>query len=241
MKKIISILISFFGLINHVDSQQNLFNIPSGDITPKNKIFYQHQFNVYNSNLDSKSHFVYGIGNGFDIGCNLIMKSNSLNPPFKIIGVNIDKTNGGLFPLLLLTLQKQFKLNEKININIGSQVGSNIHYVRNTNLAHFNYAVGTYFFNPYSRINFGLYYANLVFTGNRNNANFMFGYETKITKHFYLMGDWKLGKNDIGEGVIGFMYVVNKRFQICSGLLIPNNRKYTGLVLELNLLGWDYN
>ena len=86
MKKIISILISFFGLINHVDSQQNLFNIPSGDITPKNKIFYQHQFNVYNSNLDSKSHFVYGIGNGFDIGCNLIMKSNS----FSIICFNFN-------------------------------------------------------------------------------------------------------------------------------------------------------
>jgi hypothetical protein len=54
------------------------------------------------------------------------------------------------------------------------------------------------------------------------------------------MGDWIMGKNDIGESVIGAMYIINKRIQLCSRVLIPNHMKYTGLVIELNILGWDY-
>jgi len=61
-------------------AQQNLFNIPSGDITPKNKIFYQHQFNVYPKKFESKAHFVYGLGGGWDAGLNLVGKGAYFNP-----------------------------------------------------------------------------------------------------------------------------------------------------------------
>ena len=45
------LLLALLVLIGHVvQAQQNLFNIPSGDITQKGKIFYQNQFNVYSNN-----------------------------------------------------------------------------------------------------------------------------------------------------------------------------------------------
>jgi hypothetical protein len=54
-------------------AQQNLFNIPSGDITPTGEWFYQHQLNFYEiDDLETKSHFVYGIAEGWDVGINFI-------------------------------------------------------------------------------------------------------------------------------------------------------------------------
>ncbi|MFM7853174.1 MAG: hypothetical protein ACKO96_14940, partial [Flammeovirgaceae bacterium] len=43
----VSSLFIFFCAIAS-NAQQNLFNIPSGDITRQGKFFYQHQLNIYN-------------------------------------------------------------------------------------------------------------------------------------------------------------------------------------------------
>lgn len=69
----------------------------------------------------------------------------------------------------------------------------------------------------------------------------MLGYEIKLAKRFYLMGDWISGNNSLAVAVIGGMYNVAKRVQFCSGLLVPNPGldNSLGIVLELNILGWD--
>ena len=74
MKHFIRIATIILLVLNHnLRAQQNLFNIPSGDITPKNKFFYQHQLNFYAVNeLESKSHVVYGVGKGWDLGINFV-------------------------------------------------------------------------------------------------------------------------------------------------------------------------
>ena len=40
-----TLLVNALAVVN-VFSQQNFFNVPSSDITPKNQIFFQPQFNV---------------------------------------------------------------------------------------------------------------------------------------------------------------------------------------------------
>ncbi|NBX39075.1 MAG: hypothetical protein EBR54_06660 [Flavobacteriia bacterium] len=40
-----TLLVNALAVVN-VFSQQNFFNVPSSDITPKNQIFFQQQFNV---------------------------------------------------------------------------------------------------------------------------------------------------------------------------------------------------
>jgi hypothetical protein len=53
-----SLLLLLLGTYAPMFAQQNLFNIPSADITPKGKVFYQHQINLYSDRFESKGHFV---------------------------------------------------------------------------------------------------------------------------------------------------------------------------------------
>jgi len=223
-------------------SQQNFFNIPSGDITRDEKFFYQHQINVFPDELESKSHLVYGLGGGWDAGVNLVGKGAYFSPEWRAkYNDNIDR--GALYPFVMPTLQKQFNILDNLDINLGTQVGFNISSrVSNKELAFFNFGIGVfYFMDKKSRIVGGVYQTNEMFVGQGNTTGVMLGYEVKLTDKFYLMGDWISGNNDSSVGVFGGMYNIGKQTQICVGALVPNPNtpKPVGVVLELNLLGWE--
>ena len=93
MKFILFIFLFTIVTINKIQAQQNLFNIPSGDITPKGKLFYQHQINTYRNKFESKGHFVYGLGKGWDVGANLVGTGAKFNPSWKTI-YNSDFSGG---------------------------------------------------------------------------------------------------------------------------------------------------
>ena len=80
-----------------------------------------------------------------------------------------------------------------------------------------------------------------MFVGTGNTRGVLLGYEYKLSKRWYLMGDWISGRNDAAVAVIGGMFNVSKKVQVCAGWLLPNPNtpKPMGLVLELNLLGWE--
>lgn len=232
----------FLGMLTNIHAQQNLFNIPSGDITERNKIFYQHQINLYQSKLESKGHFVYGLGKGWEIGLNLVGKGFFFTPDWRAL-YNDNPSKGALYPYLMLTTQKQFNLSDKLDLNLGAQGGYNLSKkLKNKEFAFFNYALGVFhFMKKKSRVVFGPYLTNRMFVGDGNRFGILAGYEIKIANRFYLMGDWISGNNDSGAGVFGAMYNVGRRTQLCAGLLVPNpdNPKPVGIVLEINLLGWD--
>jgi hypothetical protein len=223
-------------------AQQNLFNIPSGDVNERNTFFYQHQINFHRSNFELKAHFVYGLGEGWDIGLNLVGKNFYFNPNWRM-SYNDNPNQGALYPFLMPTIQKQFKLSEQFNLNIGSQIGTNLSTVfSNKELGFFNYGLGVFhFMDNKSRIVGGIYYASSTFVGIGNHVGILFGYEIKISERFYLMGDWLSGTNDSSVGVFGVMYNVSKRVQLCVGALIPNpgTPKPFGAVLEINIMSWD--
>ncbi len=52
--------------------QQNSFNVPSGQITEYDSLFFQQQFNFSKKSGQNNSTFDYGIGNGFEIAGNLL-------------------------------------------------------------------------------------------------------------------------------------------------------------------------
>ncbi len=232
----------FFALLS---AQQNLFNIPSGDITPEKKAFYQHQLNFYEGKFESKSHIVYGLGKGWDIGFNLINSGFSLKKGqlFQFEQGPISETP--LQPIALFTAQKSFKISEKFHFNIGTQVGSNINrYSDNLRFAHYSYGVGLLEVFNHWKLTFGGYYSNDIIKGRGNDAGILLGYEIPIVPHkFYLMGDFISGNNSQAVSVIGLMVPASKKVQFCLGAIIPNmnNQKGNyGVVFELNLLGWDY-
>ncbi len=244
MKRNYLYLVSIFFVLfsNDILGQQNLFNIPSGDITNSKKIFYQHQLNLYSDKLESKAHLVYGLGKGWDAGINLVGKGFYFSPEWRALH-NDDPNKGALYPILMGTLQKQFKINEHFAINVGGQGGYNLsNKLANKEINYYLYGIGIYYFmKGKSRIVGGLYQTNRMFVGNGSTFGAQLGYEINLSKRWYLMGDWISGNNDSSVGVFGGMYNLTKRVQLCAGLLVPNPNtpKPMGIVLELNLLGWD--
>ncbi len=227
------------------NAQQNLFNIPSGDITPKHTFFYQHQVNFYSvSSFESKSHFVYGLGRNWDVGLNLVDLPIRLADGGDVLGFNDQRGTSPLYPLLMVTGQKQFVLHDKILLNIGTQIGPNLTYrARNARVAHFTYA--TLRWQPLKRgtLIVGPYYSNHIFTGGRRHtAGWMFGYEVRLNKGFSLMGDFVSGQHKKSVSTFGGVYDIGKKTQLCLAALIPypNKELPAGLVAELNIFGWDF-
>lgn len=223
-----------------VHAQQNLFNIPSGDITQKGKIFYQNQFNVYSNKLESKGHFVYGLGKGWEIGANLVGKGFFYGPQWRVLH-NDNPGKGALYPILMGTAQKQFHLNKHWSMNVGTQMGINLsNQLRNKTLNHFTYGLATYHHKGIKLVS-GLYATNEFFVGDGRLYGIIAGYEIQLNDRWYLMGDWISGDNETSVAVLGAMYNLTKRIQLCAGWQIPNinSPKPQGLVLEINLLSWD--
>ena len=234
-------LITFYTLTFNIFAQQNLFNVPSGDITNSKKFFYQHQLNIYSDKLESKAHVVYGLGKGWDIGLNLVGKGFYFTPKWRVLH-NDNPSKGSLYPILMGTAQKQIKLSKHLDFNVGSQIGYNLrNKMKNKEINFFVYGLGVYhFMDGQSRVVGGLYQTNRMYVGEGNTFGVMLGYEVKLSKRWYLMGDWISGRNDASVSVIGGMYNLTKRIQICTGWQIPNfnSPKPMGLVFELNIMGW---
>ena len=243
MKPIRIILaLSFLGFA--AKAQQNLFNIPAGDLTPKGKFFYQHQTNFYTGlTTESKNHLVYGLGKGWEVGMNLqnikvewyrrngerwITNSNDPTAPIK--------------PLVQATAQKFFFFGDKFKATIGTQVGANpVQFSNNPHLTHFTYS--TFIYEPARHVKFvvGPYLTDRRTVGAGNQFGMMAGFEVPISKKLLLMGDWISGSNAASAGVLGFNFMVTKRIQLCLGALLPNpnTSNKPGVVFELNILGFD--
>ena len=239
--RVLSIILIFISC-NILQAQQNLFNIPSGDITNENKFFYQHQLNVYSDKLESKAHVVYGLGKGWDTGINLVGKGFYFTPEWRVLH-NDNPTKGSVYPIIMGTIQKEFSINKKFDINIGSQIGFNVsNQIYNKELNYYNYGIGVFhFMKEKSRIVAGIYQTNEMYVGEGNNIGALLGYEIKLSKKVYLMGDWVSGNNDSSVKVLGGMVNISKRIQLCGGWQFPNPNtpKPQGFVFELNIMGWD--
>jgi len=226
-------------------AQQNLFNIPSGDITPSKKIFYQQQFNFYQiDELESKSHFVYGLGKGWDAGLNFVDLPLKINDR-EIVSYNDNSNRKPLYPLLMASLQKQWQIASHWQVNVGTQVGPNLsNRVDNKKIAYFNYAVVRWGPSEKAHLLAGPYISNDVFVGGPpdQQIGFMAGYEYKINEKLLLMGDFILGDHKKSQTVIGAGYTFGDRVQLFLGGLMafPNRELQNGLVVELNWYGWDF-
>lgn len=232
-------------LFSDVCAQQNLFNIPSADITPQGKLFYQHQFNLYTiDHFDSKSHVVYGLGRGWDTGLNFV------DLPVQIGANNTFSYNDSisrkpLYPLLMASLQKQWSIAPQMQFNIGTQVGTNLtNDPTKMKIAYFNYGVLRWEADEKVHLMTGLYHTNDVYVGGPPSQaiGFMVGYEYKLTKKLLFMGDFISGNNKKSQTVLGGGYTFGDRVQLFLGALfaVPNKQLQSGMVLELNWYGWDF-
>jgi len=222
--------------------QQNLFNIPSGDITPKKKVFFQQQININSpSQLSAKSHFVTGLGNNWEAGINVInMYFDFKSRPALVVSSPFNsKEPYPFYPLMLLTLQKKWDLGEYVYLNAGTQSGTNIYRrLEGKRFTHFSYAM----IGIQDKVNhkwkflFGPYQTNWRMVGGGNETGYQAGTEIKLNHKWLFMMDHISGNHKNSVTVAGFTYNLKETFQLCFGWQVPNpgSDEKPALVLEIN-------
>jgi len=213
-------------------------------MTPTGEWFYQHQLNFYEvDDLETKSHFVYGIADGWDIGINFIDLPLRLSGE-RFISYNADSRRKPLYPLLMATAQKQFNLLEHLNLNIGTQIRPNLSSSFETKkLAYLNYGLVKWYPIKQGYVVIGGYQANAVIIGGaEDQIGLIAGFEYKLSPQFLLMGDFISGDHKKSQTVLGGGVNVNNYLQVFVGKLFdfPNGDLDSGIVLEINLYGWDF-
>jgi hypothetical protein len=233
MKKIILFFI-LNKFCNIIVAQQNLFNVPSSEITVKKGVFFQQQFNI-NNFIVSNTNLCYGLGKGFEIGANLIGLQTDLH--FSNIKINDELDEEPIAPLGLVTFQKAFSIGKNMKIAAGTQLGTDIikHADKPALLANFSYLnTKSTFFEEKLSVNVGAYYGNKAYVGEMNVVNFMAGFEATLSPKLHLVGDIMGGKNPIGVSVLGLIYYPKPHLPLSFGWQIPNsNLNASAFVFEI--------
>lgn len=221
--------------------QQNFFNVPSSDITPHNKVFFQQQLNFIPNGVQSGSTFCYGLGHNTEIG-------------FNVLGVNYDyqqkfvanHTEQPYNPFFTLNAQKSFQLQEDFKIGLGAQAGftqvgqggtylyGNGVYVNEH--THTKWVSGLYYtsdnyFGPESR--------NFMEEGALKSLGIQLGVEQNIwAERLLFQADFISGKHSLGEVVIGGAYYVSKHWVLSAGIQIPtfHSQSQPASVFELTFV-----
>lgn len=225
-----------------VQAQQNLVNVPSGDITPKNKWFFQQQINFANiQTFTSKTHFVWGLGKGWEVGANLLnMSFNTTARPVLRTSAPPNKPTP-FYPVGVITAQKQWKINNKWSVNLGTQAGTNLsRSIDNKRFTHFTYGLAR--FNPNKDLKFlaGPYVSDRRMLGDGNLVGYMAGIEWHVHKRWLLLFDHISGNNKNSVSVIGATYNVTEQFQLIGGWQIPNpnSPEVNAFVVEVNIFNF---
>jgi hypothetical protein len=219
-------------------AQQNFFNVPSSDITEKDKLFFQQQINLYAKNTVSNSTLCLGLGNEFEIGLNLfgitydhhkkslVASPAHENPVYPAFGLNIQKqlwkykryslALGGqwLVPPELKNFEWYFYLNNKIELNKGKLIGG-------------LYSGNESYFGSPTR-----------FSNSFQNIGFQLGAEYPLPgDRFLFQADFISGKTVLSSLIVGLAYKLTKNWVLSSGYQMPNEKKHpNGIVVELTLV-----
>lgn len=219
-------VIILLALTHPVFGFQNFFNVPSSQITPKGKNYYQQQVNIYEK-FEASGHYVHGLGTGFETGVTFSqLRANwpgrGRLPGTAGHGLSPDSNSG---PVALWTLQKQFVLSDVWSVAVGSKLG-----LRPSTFSKQTYASRQFahlVYEPkdwiHGRLVLGPYFANKEYLDSSQDATgIQGGVEIEITpQEWFFLTDFILGANYLGSYVIGGGYWFNETFNVCLGQLIP--------------------
>ncbi|MDD5229218.1 MAG: hypothetical protein PHN45_02580 [Methylococcales bacterium] len=208
-------------------AQQNLFNVPSSDITETGKMFFQQQFNLSNLSGVSNTTFDYGLENDLEIGIN-------------IFNVEMYPTGELQNPHVLANFQKGFTINEYYKIGFGTQTGITPPiYNKTIDIPSFSYFNNAVNLGEYGKYNLGVYHANHAYAGEGDSFGLMAGFDYPLIENkLDFQGDILTGNNDISVAVLGFVIFLPKEWQLSFGAQLPSptsNNDY-GAVFEITKL-----
>ena len=208
-------------------AQQNLFNVPSAEITDAYTMFFQEQMN-FASQSQCNTTIDYGLGNGFEVGVNI------LNLNMIPMAGSQDSPNT---PLAMLNAQKGFRLGENFLVGVGTQIGEKtagiIHDVRLADFTWMTFAMELP--DKRGRLYAGPCYTNVVYGGvPAEPLGYMLGYDIPVVEgKFNLMGDYISGTGYNSVAVLGAVFRLGKCWQLSLGGQLPSphsNNSYGGVI-----------
>lgn len=213
-------------------AQQNLFNVPSAEITEKGAHFFQQQFNI-SSHFVSNSTFDYGFGDGFEAGVNLSVDTTDL-----------DESDSAAPVVALANAQRGFEISETYKIGIGTQAGSSIPVKSGSaQFVNFTYLTNVLDFKQYGKYYFGGYYANDAYGAGNTPVGYTLGMDLSIIpQHLNLMADMISGNGSISVAVVGIVVYLLKDWQLSLGeqLPSPTSSNDKGVVVEFTNLKLEW-
>jgi hypothetical protein len=215
--------------------QQNFINVPSGEVTKEKKFFFQQQFN-FNEIIQSNTTIDYGLGNGFEIGINIlgldyIQKTNTFF-------LNDTNDRDPYDPLLTVNALKQVELSENTSLSVGTQVGVNVDFdnkVRPANLTYLNIRFTDVIWENCVVVA-GPYYNSKHYGGAGNRVGGWLGVEAPLSDKWHLLGESVVGDNAISYSSLGIVFYPKPRIPLTLGIQIPNTTHNAyALVFELTI------
>lgn len=233
-KELLAIL--FFLLYFSSLSQQNFINVPSSEVTKKNKLFYQQQIN-FNELIQSNTTLDFGLGKGFEIGINVL--GLNFSSKHKSFLQNDTEDKDPFNPLIMINGLKQFELNENISIAVGSQMGLNLTDIKETHralLSYGNLLIKNILIENSSLV-LGSYYNSIHYGGFGNRVGAWIGSEIPIINKLHFVAESVIGNNALSYTSIGAIYYPKKRMPLTLGIQIPNtkNNSYS-IVFEITFV-----
>ncbi len=227
------ILLYFFTTLT-LYSQQNFFNVPSTEITPKNKIFFQQQINFAIQNTTGSTTFCYGLIRNFEIGVNILGLVYDNKKHFFIKNKTKETP---IFPSIGFNFQKKIDISKSYSLGIGYQ-----NLVSMTpQIEHYMYINNKIELKKLLLI-LGIYSGNSKYFGLETMGlepikylGFQGGVEYDIwLNKLFLQADWMSGKTPSSNFIVGVVYKIQKSIFISLGFQIPNYSKTSqnGIVFE---------
>ena len=235
------------GFTSQAFAQQNLFNVPSSDITIKSKGFFQQQINLpRNGTVLLNSTFCWGLGNEFEIGFNVLgLFLNTGNPGSTVLS-NSDENNPPVYPFYTINAQKAWTLNKSFKLALGTQTG----FSAGMHFGTYNYlnlvtAIPKYQLKIVTGMNHGSESflgpgdLNPLLPADYDPVGFQIGLEQEILKEkILLLAEHISGDHSLGVSVLGLGYHLTEHWVLSAGYQFSSSGNSTpnSLVFELTFV-----
>jgi predicted lactoylglutathione lyase len=215
------------------------FNVPSSDITEKDRIFFQQQLNIFPKSIASNTTLCYGLGKKCEIGLNILGVSYDYDTK-KLISSNNNEQP--VAPSLGVNMQQQVLDYKDYDLAIGGQLAFPS---KPKEFEYYIYLNNRFEFEK-TKLVAGFYMGNnnyfgkeTRFSNNLQHIGIQLGFEYEImSDKLFLQADFISGRNSMSNVIFWGAYRFTEHLILSSGFQIPNTTSTSsnGLILELTYI-----
>lgn len=220
--------------ISRAHAQQTVFNVPTTDVLPAEKVYVELDVSVKPNDSPAVSHFssfvprlVVGVGHGVEVGVNL---TGNIQP-------GLDTTT--IVPAI------KWKVYDGQENGWAIVIGDNLFVpVRNKtyNFGTYAYVMTQKTFKPGTRVGAGGYFfSRNVVAPNANRTGGQFTFEQPLTKKLNFNTDWFTGKHANGYVTTGGAYKLTNKLTGGAAYSIGNSNASNGNHFMYFELGYNFN